>query len=1022
MMTSIPESVSNYIKIALLVLRISQRAVRVKFDFELHPKCLQKTLNKHGVKLKDLLQKNRISQDQWGLLFPPKEKGEASSKNFDITLMMCLIRNLTEIQIGNTLPQLSLTSLSDDLTRINFYRNRIAHVQDATINDTDFSKYWDDITQAIIRMGGEVFREECVKLEDKEFNTDESDDSLRHIQTELKLAAVENKLVEVTDRLSYLEGELNDPITKNKRDLITVQIEEWKSKDTKLFVKTERSEYVFQRVEVSSCVVLTGGPGVGKTSIARHIALMLERNGYRIIPVVAPEDIRTFYQHGKRSVFIVDDLCGTYTAKQGDVDNWQQLSPVIKTILSDKSCKIIAACRLQVFLDEKFKLLSPFKNCECNVTKTKLRKREKKQMINRYNISTQVLSMESQKCEFFPLLCSLYRESESVDAVNFFKHPFEIFQTELDSLSASKIEGKYRLCGLALCVLFNNKIEDKWFQSKRADYEETMLQDVYGACRLDRGTSKELIGEELRTLEGTYVCKQNETYTVLHDMLFDCIVYFFGQKMLQCLIEHGDSYLIRERFIWQKSAENIDCGIKFITEIPYHLLNVYLDRLIKDWFEGRVSIVFYNINLKDKLFREKFLQYLERLDKTDQEKLANTMDTMFPKGDSCSGNYPIIDVCFQGYDDILQWLLKNEVNVNQSRDDGVTALIMASYYGYSDIVTMLLKHDPDVNLFNEKNVTALYMACQNNHNFVVEKLLKTDIDVDICDGHGISPLFIACRKGCTAIVKLLLQKSPNVDQISKSGYNPLHIACLFRHTDVVTLLLMAKNVNIDANARDANGYTPLVIACFQNFPEISSLLISAKADVNIQAFNGASALCFAIGHGHLHTTRLLLENNASLQTGFKNRQQIMDALPKNPQRTLNDVQEEIQTFFVKNASPKVKEYVSNMSGDYCLDAMIDSSPLHIACLMGHRNIAECLLNLHAYVDFTKEDGTTPLFFACELGHSDIVRLLLDKGADVNIRRLDGKSSSNIAEYNGHQSIVAMLREHGADCHVFCQKD
>lgn len=78
MMTSIPGTESNYIKIALLVLRISQKAVRVKFDFELHPKCLQKTLYQHKSKLQDLLQKKKIHKDQWVLLFPPKEKGKTN--------------------------------------------------------------------------------------------------------------------------------------------------------------------------------------------------------------------------------------------------------------------------------------------------------------------------------------------------------------------------------------------------------------------------------------------------------------------------------------------------------------------------------------------------------------------------------------------------------------------------------------------------------------------------------------------------------------------------------------------------------------------------------------------------------------------------------------------------------------------------------------------------------------------------------------------------------------------------------
>ena len=62
---------SNYIKIAMVVLRVSPRAVRVQFDKKFHPNCLQSTLKKSewGC-LSDLKTKKRITQYQWNLLFP----------------------------------------------------------------------------------------------------------------------------------------------------------------------------------------------------------------------------------------------------------------------------------------------------------------------------------------------------------------------------------------------------------------------------------------------------------------------------------------------------------------------------------------------------------------------------------------------------------------------------------------------------------------------------------------------------------------------------------------------------------------------------------------------------------------------------------------------------------------------------------------------------------------------------------------------------------------------------------------
>ena len=61
---------SNYIKIAMVVLRVSPRAVRVHFDKEFRPDHLQSILNRNVLHLTNLKTKNRITQPQWELLFP----------------------------------------------------------------------------------------------------------------------------------------------------------------------------------------------------------------------------------------------------------------------------------------------------------------------------------------------------------------------------------------------------------------------------------------------------------------------------------------------------------------------------------------------------------------------------------------------------------------------------------------------------------------------------------------------------------------------------------------------------------------------------------------------------------------------------------------------------------------------------------------------------------------------------------------------------------------------------------------
>ncbi|CAC5360505.1 unnamed protein product [Mytilus coruscus] len=139
-----------------------------------------------------------------------------------------------------------------------------------------------------------------------------------------------------------------------------------------MFVTTRASDYVMECLKDNSCLTLTAPSGVGKSFIARHTALVLQKKGYTIIPVIKPDCVRDYYQPGKQTVFIVDDICGNFTANEQQIENWKQLLPVINTIIADKYCKIIVCCRLQVYKDDKFNILVPFKSCECNLMSDKL--------------------------------------------------------------------------------------------------------------------------------------------------------------------------------------------------------------------------------------------------------------------------------------------------------------------------------------------------------------------------------------------------------------------------------------------------------------------------------------------------------------------------------------------------------------------------------------------------------------------------------------------------------------------------
>ncbi|VDI58943.1 Hypothetical predicted protein [Mytilus galloprovincialis] len=583
----------------------------------------------------------------------------------------------------------------------------------------------------------------------------ETDSQFNIVKTEL--TGLECGLQEMTERIENLESrtrvhevklrnlemqkQVEDPIPKNILEQIKGQLEDWEKKDKK-FVSTRASDYVMEYVLANNCVTLTAPAGVGKSFICRHTALILQKKGYNIIPVYAPTDIRDYYQPGKQTVFIVDDICGNYTINQQQIDNWTQLLPVIVRVIADKCCKIIVSCRLQVYKDDRFQILTPFKSCECNLVSDELcLTSDEKTNIAKSYIITNVKDINdlSKDCDFFPLLCSLYLETKNADMKEFFKNPFVVYRNELDRLNAHGDEGNYKLCSLALCVLFNNDLKEKWFQGKMTDVQRHIIEDICEAFGINRNTSKIKLKKTLETLDGTFICKQNGIYRTVHDKLFDFLAHYFGQILMEYLLDHVDSDLLHERFIMQKSSDDMISNIEFMIKIPDDYLESYLERLIKDWSAGKVAVVFSNNNMKLS-FRQNLIQYLLQLDKSQQVTLANTKDTASPKKSCTSGNTPLIDTCYYGYTDMLQWLLHNDVSVNQCRDDGATGLHMACQEGLTDIVKLLLEKNPNVDLCNKDGWSSLNLASDKGHTDIVKLLLEKISNVDLCNNDGWSSL------------------------------------------------------------------------------------------------------------------------------------------------------------------------------------------------------------------------------------------------------------------------------------------
>ncbi len=88
------------------------------------------------------------------------------------------------------------------------------------------------------------------------------------------------------------------------------------------------------------------------------------------------------------------------------------------------------------------------------------------------------------------------------------------------------------------------------------------------------------------------------------------------------------------------------------------------------------------------------------------------------------------------------------------------------------------------------------------------------------------------------------------------------------------------------------------------------------------------------------------------------------------------------------------------------------SPLHLAAIMGHVEVAELLIASGADLEGTDKHGNTPLHYTAHRGSKETAKLLITKGADLNVKRDDGNTPLDNATQYKHTEIIDLLRKHG----------
>ena len=309
----------------------------------------------------------------------------------------------------------------------------------------------------------------------------------------------------------------------------------------------------------------------------------------------------------------------------------------------------------------------------------------------------------------------------------------------------------------------------------------------------------------------------------------------------------------------------------------------------------------------------------------------------------------------------------------------------------------------------------------------VKALLKQGADVNAAQGDGMTALHWAATNGDAALAQMLLAAGANIRATTRlGGITALHMASQGGHAQVVAALIAA---GADRNSTTSTGATPLMLAARSGDTETVTRLVETGADINAREKGfGQTALMVAAGLDRAGVVRVLLARGAD----WKIASSIADL------KALSSPMEDGSGRPQPPAGSRPGPDVAGVTRGYRYNELIGTqgglTALHFAARQGSRAAARALVEGGVDLNMPSPgDAATPLLVALINGHFDLAADLLDNGANPNLVSDAGVSPlyavlnvqwAPIAAYpqpraylqqsRGYLDVLKLLLDKGAD--------
>ena len=198
---------TNYARLCRLLVGVGSQVLRDTFDAIHPPVTLQSILRHQRIHetLQVLVKRRALNPALWETLYPI-DPSSVSSANFDILLLFILLCNICGLSPPATgwdsLPSTADVSKEANIARLKYYHNVVYdNTSQASVDDATFNSHWQDISDAIIGLGGVTYKSAIDKLKNERM------DSLIKVKMKEMMQDIQGMFNDISER-NKLQGKL----------------------------------------------------------------------------------------------------------------------------------------------------------------------------------------------------------------------------------------------------------------------------------------------------------------------------------------------------------------------------------------------------------------------------------------------------------------------------------------------------------------------------------------------------------------------------------------------------------------------------------------------------------------------------------------------------------------------------------------------------------------------------------------------------------------------------------------------